>query len=362
MRILILGDICPTPHTEPYFAGVDMEALFGDFPRIVGQHDATLINLECAITDSEHKIKKFGPNLKAPVQMAQVLKKLGVDCCSLSNNHIFDFGIPGYLDTIAALDAQGICYTGFGENAADARKNFYLEQDGQRICVIAVCEHEYSYALPDRMGSRGFDPFETIADIRKAKEEADRVIVLYHGGKELCPYPSPRLQKACRAMVKAGADVVTCQHSHCIGCYEAFEGGHIVYGQGNFHFVKLFGSSPACWDTGISISYDTASNALSLIPHRVTETGIAPAQGEDAQNILAEMAQRDASLQDGNWLRGWQAFCEENREFYTAVIANAMVEGASPSKNHLFAHYLDCEAHRDVWQELFKTANHTNEI
>ena len=33
-----------------------------------------------------------------------------------------------------------------------------------------------------------------------------------------------------------GADVVLCQHSHCIGCYEQYEGAHILYGQGNFHF------------------------------------------------------------------------------------------------------------------------------
>ena len=29
--------------------------------------------------------------------------------------------------------------------------------------------------------------------------------------------------------------------------------------------------------------------------------------------------------------------------------------------NKLFGHYLDCEAHTDVWRELFPTANQTNE-
>jgi hypothetical protein len=28
----------------------------------------------------------------------------------------------------------------------------------------------------------------------------------------------------------------------------------------------------------------------------------------------------------------------------------------------LFCHYLDCEAHTDVWRELFYTWNHTNEL
>lgn len=361
MKMLIVGDVCPTPQTDPLFAQQDMDALFGDCLQMVAGHDIVLANLECSLTESDHKIRKFGPNLKACKETAQVLKKLGVTCCGLSNNHIFDYGIPGYLDTVAALEEAGIDYTGFGQNYEDSRKNYYIEKNGKRICVIAVCEHEYSYALSDRMGSRPFDPFDTLADIRKAKQEADRVIVLYHGGKELCRYPSPRLLKACRAMVKAGADLVTCQHSHCIGCYENYEGGHILYGQGNFHFVKLFANASDCWDTGLSISYDVEANTLQFIPHRITDTGITLAQGEEAARIMDDMAKRNASLADGSWLDGWKAFCEENREFYTTVVTNAMTENATPMQNHWFAHYLDCEAHLDVWRELFPTANQTNE-
>ena len=29
-----------------------------------------------------------------------------------------------------------------------------------------------------------------------------------------------------------------CQHSHIIGCMEKYENGVILYGQGNFHFLK----------------------------------------------------------------------------------------------------------------------------
>lgn len=361
MKLLILGDVCPTAQTDPIFAEKDMKKLFGEYQKVVPGHDFAVANLECAITESENKIKKFGPNLKACRETARVLKMLGVDCCGLSNNHIFDYGIEGYRDTVAALEEAGIDHTGFGEDYENARENYYFEKDGKRICIIAVCEHEYSYALPDRMGSRPFDPFDTLEDIRAAKANADRVIVLYHGGKELCRYPSPRLLKACRAMVKAGADLITCQHSHCIGCYENYEGGHILYGQGNFHFVKLFADASDCWDTGISVSYDADANTVAFIPHRITETGITLATAEEAAAILDAMAVRNTSLQDGSWQKGWHAFCEANSELYTRVIADAMLPDSTPGKNHWFAHYLDCEAHRDVWQELFPTANITNE-
>ena len=72
------------------------------------------------------------------------------------------------------------------------------------------------------MGSRPFDCYDTIADVREAKANADKVIVIYHGGKENCRYPSPRMRKLTHALVDAGADVVACQHSHCIGFFEDF--------------------------------------------------------------------------------------------------------------------------------------------
>ena len=43
------------------------------------------------------------------------------------------------------------------------------------------------------------------------------------------------------------------------------------------------------------------------------------------------------------------------------MVKNAFVEGASQTRNDLFGHFLDCEAHTDVWRELFPTYNLTNE-
>jgi len=39
-------------------------------------------------------------------------------------------------------------------------------------------------------------------------------------------------------MISSGADLVICQHSHCIGSYEKYGNGIIVYGQGNFLFDR----------------------------------------------------------------------------------------------------------------------------
>ena len=363
MKTLFAGDFSPTRDNMPLFEAGDMDALFGDVASLFEGNDVNIVNLECAITDHDGKIKKFGPCLKTCKNTANVLRQLGVNYCSLSNNHFFDYGKKGAIDTLEALDEVGIKYTGFGDNYEDSRRDLVIEQDGKTLCVIAVCEHEYSYALDDRMGCRPYDPYDTMADIRRAADKYDRVAVIYHGGKEYCRYPSPRLMKLCRAMADNGADVVLCQHSHCIGCYEEYNGCHILYGQGNFHFSEpSCTTNPECWYTALIVKYDTESDEMELIPIKATDAaGIELAKGEEAEKIMADFAARNEALKDGSWRQGWHEFCESMRPVYEKSIRCAYTEESTEKQNHLFAHYLDCEAHTDVWRELFYTANLTNE-
>ena len=362
MKILLLGDVCPTQKTNENFKKGDLETLFSDTKTLFEGKDIAFINLECALTDSENRIKKFGPNLKGCKETAQALKKLGVTVCGLSNNHIFDFGKEGAIDTLRALDEAGLDYTGFGNDYEDSRRDYVVEKDGETVCFIAVCEHEYSYALDDRMGSRPFDPFDSIIDIRRAKDKYDKVIVIYHGGKEHCRYPSPRLYKAAHAMAEAGADVVVGQHSHCISCYEQYNGCHIFYGQGNFNFMMPGAKVEDGWGSCLALEYDTADGNVTFTPIvEYGDCGVEIAKGDVAKDMLRGFAERNESLQNGEWLIGWNKFAESMREYYTGIVSNAFVSGSTETQDANFAHYLDCEAHTDVWRELFPTYNLTNE-
>lgn len=363
MKALLLGDVSPTDENREYFQAVDVATLFTDTLPLFEGNDINLVNMECALTDTPSPISKIGPAICAPTATAKVMQAVGVNYCNLSNNHFFDHGIAGAKSGIAALEAAGITATGFGENYQDSRRNLVIEKGGERIVIIAVCEHEYTYALDDRMGSRPFDEIDTLEDIREAKQNADRVIVLYHGGKEHSRYPSPRLMKVCRAMIRAGADVVLGQHSHCIGCYEEYKGGHILYGQGNFHFVKTMKdeSIQESWDTLLAVHYDTKTNEIDFTPITREGPGITLAKGKLKQRLLDEFAERNANIQNGKWLDGWKEFCESKSELYTRIVARAFTEEATDRHNQIFAHYLDCEAHSDVWRQLFPTWNQSNE-
>ena len=356
MKISICGDVS-TQYSGALFRSGDVKALFDDVPSAFADSDRVLVNLECALTEKDTPIAKKGPNIKGPLETAKVLREIGVTDCAMSNNHILDYGIPGIADTKAILREYGLNYTGFGDNYEDARKNLVMEKDGKKVAIIDVCEHEYCYALENRMGARPFDPFDTLEDVRLAKAECDYVVVCYHGGKEQSIYPSPRLRKLSQAMVRSGADVVLCQHTHCISCYENYEGGHILYGQGNSHF--LWPRSEECWESALAVEYDTVTGEIDFVPLHIPndekECGISLAKGEERDEIMKGFAARSASLLDGTWIDGWREFCASVEQQYTRVVRKASVPECTEADNLQFAHYLDCEAHLDVFRELYQT-------
>lgn len=359
MKILIGADLVPREENQELFIKGDADALFGDVTKICKSADRVMVNLECALTNSDNAIKKYGPNLKADPKCTNALKALGITDVLLSNNHTFDFGIPGLMDTVEALNDASIPYIGIGENDTDSRAPYFITFEDKTIGVINVCEHEYSYALPNRMGANPFDPFLTMQDIRETRKLCDHLIVIYHGGKEYCRYPSPRLMNLCHEMALCGADVIITQHSHCIGCYELFEGTHIVYGQGNFNFVN--NSDEEGWYTALLVELDIGKNiGISFYPLVSTQKGCDLAKGEDARKILSDFSKRNEEMKDGRWRDGWHAFCmDEKREVYHRIIKNP---ATTEAEIELFAHFLDCEAHTDVWREIFQTWNMTNEM
>ncbi len=356
MKILFGSDVSVKKDTKciEYFAEQNEKAIFTDVLDVIKEADETIVNLECAITESENKIKKGGPNIKAPFGTAETLKKAGINYVGISNNHVYDFGRPGLIDTVKELEKNDIKYTGIGKDVIDARKDLIIEKDGKKIAIIAVCEHEYSYALEDREGCREYDPYDTNDDIVDAKKNADFVVVMYHGGKEHCRYPSPRLLKACRSMVKHGADLVLCQHTHCIGCYEEFMGGYIVYGQGNFIFVEG-GEPDELWDFALLVKAEfTDKVSVDFIPVRVNgDEGITLCKGEEKERILREFKERSNSIKDGTWIDGWREFCHSPTcrwyKFLPKEIENRVIV------------MKECEAHSDVWCELYKTHHFYNE-
>lgn len=376
MKLLIGGDLVPTESNISLFENADVKTLLGDdLVALLSSVDYRLFNLEVPLTDVISPIDKCGPNLIAPTATVAGIKAIGADLVTIANNHILDQGKQGLFSTMKTLQENKIAYVGAGENLETAKKPFVLERDGHRIGVYACTEHEFSIADTDRPGANPFEPLESLDHIAALKQQTDYIIVLYHGGKEHYRYPSPNLQKVCRKIVEKGADLVVCQHSHCIGCEEQWQGGRIVYGQGNFLFDH---SESEFWQTSLLLEVAIDDNVmLTYHPLKKQGNAVRLAQGEEAEKILSAFYDRSAEIQEDGFVeRKFRAFSEKMFWSYIGAFHGKKTKklwfriinklsGRRFAKWYLsrqydrqsllrIQNYIECEAHREVFIDGMK--------
>ena len=363
LKIIIGADVVPTKSNEIYLKNRQEDLVFNGAKNIFLSADIAIVNLECPLTNNDIPIKKEGPCLRADPNSINGLLSTGINVFSLANNHIMDFGPQGLKETLSLIADKNAHSVGAGINLGSARKVLYLQKNGYKIALISVAEHEFSIAQEDYPGANPFDPYDTLDDIKKSKLEADITIVLYHGGVEHYRYPSPSLQKLCRKMVEQGAEVVVCQHSHCVGAYENYENGHIVYGQGNLLFDY---SNDPMWQDGmlVEILLEDKNKHIGFIPIVKKGFMIDVAGVVDKEIIINEFEERSKNISSKDFVRKeWHTFCESKKYtyLYTFLGFGYLLRKLDRKLNHIFSNtllnsgkfftlynFLFCEAHLDV--------------
>jgi poly-gamma-glutamate synthesis protein (capsule biosynthesis protein) len=372
LSILIAGDMVPTKSNEEHFIKGDMSSLLGNSLYETFQRaDISSVNLECSLTTSETPIEKQGPNLRALPETIKGIKALNPTVVGLANNHTLDYGEKGLSDTLSLLSENGIPCVGVGNNLKEAAQSIQvIEKKGWRIGFYACAEHEFSIASEESPGANPFDALVTGDMIKslKADYKLDILIVLYHGGKEYYQYPSPGLQKVCRHLIEKGANLVVCQHSHCIGAYEHYHNGDIVYGQGNFVFDT---KNPLSVES-LLISYtvdDDGTSSIGFLPIRRYLDGsgtVSLAQGANAESILTAFQKRSEEIKQPwfieknyaafakkllpNYLYGFSPFGKWVYRFDRYIFKGRLIKCLYPKRKLLaMQNYIECEAHWELF-------------
>ncbi|MEO9021799.1 MAG: CapA family protein [Ginsengibacter sp.] len=371
--ITICGDICPTQDTEPYFKSGDHKKLFGNCIPFFNSSGLLMGNLEFPIIDNGKGIVKSGPVLKGDDNYIDIFKKSGFHVLGLANNHIKDCGEEGVKNTMAVCTQNGISYVGAGENISKAKIPLIREVNGKKIGILAFAEQEFNIATEDEYGANYLDVYDDFDAIRGFKNEVDYLIILYHGGIEYYEYPSPLLQKRCRKMIDSGADLVTCQHSHCIGTTEKYHSGNIVYGQGNTLFGYRKGSES--WNEGLLLQITlpeekSISSQLDFIPVVANVTGVELMAEKKAKERLEKFFDQSLMIADKEFIKkSWLEFCNKKKTLYmpfifgfnrilihsNRILKNEIVKGLfSKQKLRVVTNLIRCESHKEVLDTIFQ--------
>lgn len=365
MKILIAGDFVPQSRTLQSLLERKYESIFGNISNIVHECDYSLVNLEAPILLKGGKpIPKVGPNLKAPINAIEAIQYAGFKGVTLANNHFYDYGEEGFADTVDSLEKSNIDFVGAGKNLNEAGNVLIKRICDKKIAFINCCEHEYSIATESKGGANPLNPIRIYQSIQKARQNADYVVVIVHGGIEGYQMPTPRMQEVYRFFVEVGADAVVNHHQHCYSGYEYYKGKPIFYGLGNFCF-DWDGKRNSIWNEGflLKLSFDDDGISHEMYPYRQGDDipGVILMQGSKVDDFYSSIAELNEIISDPNRVQEEHelymkqtersqayAFCPFTNKYFAALYVRGFFPSLFPMiKLRGLQNKIMCESHRE---------------
>lgn len=364
---MIAGDFCPTYRISSLIEQGKFE-FFNFVKEIAQKADFSMLNLECPIIEvgKSNQLLKYRPSLSSSKKALDVLKYAYIDHVTLANNHLRDHGDYGVLNTIKELDNLKITHVGGGQNLNAANKVFYKDIKGEKLAIVNFCEHEFSIASSDIAGAAPLNPVNNYYQIQEARQQADYVIVVVHGGHEHYEYPSRRMKYLYRWFVDIGADAVINHHQHCVNGYELYDGKPIFYGIGNLCFDNE-DKRDSLWNKGIVVMLNMGSTInFEIYPYEQCNQhpAVLEMKSDKKDFFLSHLDYISRVIQDDEELERLHSGYRKSRyremsipftPYSNRFLISAYIRKLLPSfitKKRIMPllNYFDCESHRDVMQ------------
>jgi poly-gamma-glutamate capsule biosynthesis protein CapA/YwtB (metallophosphatase superfamily) len=278
VTIAAVGDtmLGNTPHLPPDPASYldAAEPVLGRGAQIVfGNLEGTLT------TSTASKCGRTGGSdcfaFRDPPGYARYFKQAGFTVLNDANNHSFDFGAAGQAQTVRALHAAGLAQTGLPGEITVVRAR------GITVAFVAFAPYTYDADLLDLPAARSL--------IKRARREADLVVVYMHAGAEgsgadhvtgreehYLGEDRGNPEAFAHMAIDAGASLVIASGPHVLRGMQFYQGHLIAYSLGNFAGYGNFatgGDLDMSVILHVTLSATGRFEAARLYPIRFAGTG-----------------------------------------------------------------------------------------
>lgn len=203
--------------------------------------DIAVVNQETILGGKELTYSGY-PAFNSPTQIGDALVAAGFDVILHATNHTMDKGIKGVNNTFDFWDKYpDITVLGINKTKEDRDKIPIVEKNGIKIAMLNYTYSLNGYKLPKDKPYlvNMLDKKQMEKDIKKARQEADFVVVFPHWGTEYVYEPIKSQKDLVGFYYDLGVDLVIGTHPHVIQPVEwiTSDSGHnmlVYYSLGNF--------------------------------------------------------------------------------------------------------------------------------
>ena len=221
----------------------DYTPIFAQIKPYIQAADIAYINQETHCGGSYIGPRGY-PSFNTTDEMADAVVDTGFDFVASATNHSYDWGYYGALEhSVEVWEDQPVAFTGTAVTEEQYERIAVIECDGITFALLNYTYGVNSFDeedLPD-YAVNFMDEDKITADVERAKEVADVVLVAMHWGTENLLEADDQQLHYAQLLADLDVDVVLGSHPHCIGPLEWVENsdgsGHrtlVAYSLGNF--------------------------------------------------------------------------------------------------------------------------------
>ena len=249
MSIVMVGDVLI--HESVYLDAkkedgtYDFSKMFTDIRPIIKDYDLKYCNQESIIGGFN---PSGYPNFNSPEEIGNNLVDLGFNMVSLANNHAFDKGEKGILNSVSYWKRYNDVITAGSYDSLDSRNDIKIyEKNGIKYAFLSYTTGINGNSL------NGKDYLVNLYDKEKVKEDIDKVldktdiiIVAMHWGNEYTNEPTNSQREIAEYLSSIGVDLIIGTHPHVVQPIEYINDTLVIYSLGNFLSNQLvMGVNPA---------------------------------------------------------------------------------------------------------------------
>ena len=249
MQLALTGDVMLGRLVDQYVIqnrSIGPDKIWSDVLPLMLKADRRLINLECVISGrgQEWQPDSKAFHFRAHPRAIDFLHAAKIDCVTMANNHVLDYGTDALIECVALLDRAGIKRTGAGASLAEALTPAIVDLPQGRLGVVSLTDNEPGWEAGEKKpgthyiayDARGLgEPYRSrLAQVLKqVRSQADLVVVSSHVGPNW-GLPSVAMRVLAHQIIDLGADLYWGHSNHTPQGIELYKGKAILYSTGDF--------------------------------------------------------------------------------------------------------------------------------
>lgn len=258
----------------------DFNSMFSNINQFVKKSDIAVGTLETNFTSNNYS---GAGKYNAPIEFLSAVKESGINLVSLAHNHILDYKLEGFNETVEKIQEQEISITGIANNNENENSKFtgiIKDVKGIKIAFLGYTyglSNESDLTEEEKAVANVYSEELVNKDIEYAKQNSNYIITTMHWGNINDSTVSEEQKEITKFLVNQGVDMILGSHPSVVEPMEIIqnsEGKNILVAYSLGNYISSFKYENADVELILNIQIAKSANSDKAVLQKVDYTPI----------------------------------------------------------------------------------------